>query len=81
MPGRQIRPGCFAGTHEAITMDVRAVSDNPNMGTDADGNVIQPGLYTVNYKNKIYKEAAPSAAWKKCWPLRSSATVRRRMGP
>ena len=26
------------------------------MGTDADGNVIQPGLYTVNYKNKTYKE-------------------------
>lgn len=37
-------------------MDVRAVSDNPNMGTDADGNVIQPGLYTVNYENKTYKE-------------------------
>ena len=68
--GQANKARCFAGTHEAITMDVRAVSDNPNMGTDADGNVIQPT-----------KRAAPSAAWKKCWPLRSSATVRRRMGP
>lgn len=54
--GQANKARCFAGTHEAITMDVRAVSDNPNMGTDADGNVIQPGLYTVNYENKTYKE-------------------------
>lgn len=55
--GQANKVRCFAGTHEAITMDVRAVSDNPNItGTDADGNVIQPGLYTVNYKDKTYKE-------------------------
>lgn len=54
--GQANKARCFAGTHEAITMDVRAVSENPNMGTDVDGNVIQPGLYTVNYKNKTYKE-------------------------
>ena len=54
--GQANKARCFAGTHEAITMDVRAVSDYPNMGTDADGNVIQPGLYTVNYKTKTYKE-------------------------
>lgn len=54
--GQANKARCFAGTHEAITMDVRAVPDSPNMGTDADGNVIQPGLYTVNYKDKTYKE-------------------------
>ena len=52
--GQANKARCFAGTHEAITMDVRAVSDGS--GTDADGNVIQPGLYTVNYKTKTYKE-------------------------
>ena len=52
--GQANKARCFAGTHEAITMDVRAVSDGS--GTDADGNVIQPGLYTVNYKDKTYKE-------------------------
>lgn len=26
------------------------------MGQDADSNAIQPGLYTVNYKDKTYKE-------------------------
>lgn len=55
--GQANKVRCFAGTHEAITMDVRALSHNPNItGTDADGNVIQPGLYTVNYKTKTYKE-------------------------
>lgn len=54
--GQANKVRCFAGTHEAITMDVRAVSDSPNMGTDVDSNVIQPGLYTVNYKTKTYKE-------------------------
>lgn len=54
--GQANKARCFAGTHEAITMDVRAVPDSPNMGTDVDGNVIQPGLYTVNYKTKTYKE-------------------------
>lgn len=53
--GQAAKERCFAGTHEAITMDVRAVSYT-NMGTDADGNVIQPGLYTVNYKDKTYKK-------------------------
>lgn len=52
--GQANKARCFAGTHEAITMDVRAVSDGS--GTDADGNVIQPGLYTVNYKDNTYKE-------------------------
>ena len=52
--GQANKVRCFAGTHEAITMDVRAVSDGS--GTDADGNVIQPGLYTVNYKDNTYKE-------------------------
>ena len=51
--GQANKARCFAGTHEAITMDVRAVSDGS--GTDADGNVIQPGLYTVNYKDNTYK--------------------------
>lgn len=37
-------------------MDVKADTTNHGMGTDADGNVIQPGLYTVNYKTKTYKE-------------------------
>lgn len=53
--GQAAKERCFAGTHEAITMDVRAVSYT-NMGTDADGNVIQPGLYTVNYKTNTYKK-------------------------
>lgn len=79
--GQANKVRCFAGTHEAITMDVRAVPDSPNMGTDADGNVIQPGLYTVNYKDKTYKEGGTFGSVEKCWPLRSSATVRRRMGP
>lgn len=52
--GQANKARCFAGTHEAITMDVRAVSDGS--GTDADSNVIQPGLYTVNYKDNTYKE-------------------------
>lgn len=52
--GQANKARCFAGTHEAITMDVRAVSDGS--GIDADGNVIQPGLYTVNYKDNTYKE-------------------------
>ena len=52
--GQANKARCFAGTHEAITMDVRAVSDGS--GTDADGNVIQPGLYTVNKKDNTYKE-------------------------
>lgn len=54
--GQANKARCFAGTHEAITMDVKAVTTNYGMGTDADGNVIQPGLYTVNYKTKTYKE-------------------------
>ena len=41
-------------------MDVRtALGPYPSgnsMGIDVDGNVIQPGLYTVNYKTKTYKE-------------------------
>lgn len=53
--GQANKVRCFAGTHEAITMDVRtALSDEE--GKDADSNVIQPGLYTVNYKTKTYKE-------------------------
>lgn len=53
--GQANKARCFAGTHEAITMDVRtALSDKE--GKDADSNVIQPGLYTVNYKTKTYKE-------------------------
>lgn len=54
--GQANKARCFAGTHEAITMDVKADTTNYGMGTDADGNVIQPGLYTVNYKTKTYKE-------------------------
>ena len=54
--GQANKVRCFAGTHEAITMDVKADTTNYGMGTDADGNVIQPGLYTVNYKTKTYKE-------------------------
>lgn len=38
--GQANKARCFAGTHEAITMDV----------------MIQPGLYTVNYKDNTYKE-------------------------
>lgn len=53
--GQANKARCFAGTHEAITMDVRSVSIS-NTGNDADNNVIQPGLYTVNYENKTYKE-------------------------
>lgn len=79
--GQANKARCFAGTHEAITMDVKADTTNYGMGTDADGNVIQPGLYTVNYKTKTTKRAAPSAAWKKCWLLQPSATMRRRPGP
>lgn len=58
--GQANKARCFAGTHEAITMDVRtALGPYPSgnsMGIDVDGNVIQPGLYTVNYKTKTYKE-------------------------
>lgn len=54
--GQANKVRCLAGTHEAITMDVKADTSNYGMGTDADGNVIQPGLYTVNYKTKTYKE-------------------------
>lgn len=54
--GQANKARCFAGTHEAITMDVKADTTNYGMGTDVDGNVIQPGLYTVNYKTKTYKE-------------------------
>ena len=46
---------CFAGTHEAITIDVRTAL-NQREGKDADDNMIQPGLYTVNYKDNTYKE-------------------------
>ena len=37
-------------------MSVKAVPISSNMGQDADSNAIQPGLYTVNYKDKTYKE-------------------------
>lgn len=53
--GQANKARCFAGTHEAITMDVRTALDQRE-GKDADGNVIQSGLYTVNYKDKTYKE-------------------------
>lgn len=53
--GQANKARCFAGTHEAITMDVRTAL-NQREGKDADGNVIQPGLYTVNYKDNTYKE-------------------------
>lgn len=53
--GQANKARCFAGTHEAITMDVRTAL-NQREGKDTDGNVIQPGLYTVNYENKTYKE-------------------------
>lgn len=80
--GQANKARCFAGTHEAITMDVKALSHNPNItGTDADGNVIQPGLYTVNYKTKTYKEGGTFGSVEKCWPLRPSAIMRRRPGP
>ena len=36
-------------------MDVRTAYSYTE-GKDADSNVIQPGLYTVNYENKTYKE-------------------------
>ena len=36
-------------------MDVRTALSYEE-GKDADGNVIQPGLYTVNYKTNTYKE-------------------------
>ena len=54
--GQANKARCFAGTHEAITMDVKAITSDQYKRTDADGNVIQPGLYTVNYKTKTYKE-------------------------
>lgn len=54
--GQANKARCFAGTHEAITMDVKSVTTATNMGQDADNNVIQPGLYTVDYKTKTYKE-------------------------
>lgn len=53
--GQATKVRCFAGTHEAITMDVRTAYSYTE-GKDADSNVIQPGLYTVNYENKTYKE-------------------------
>lgn len=53
--GQANKARCFAGTHEAITMDVRTAL-NQREGKDADDNMIQPGLYTVNYKDKTYKE-------------------------
>ena len=53
--GQANKVRCFAGTHEAITMDVRTALSYRE-GKDADSNVIQPGLYTVNYKDKTYKE-------------------------
>ena len=53
--GQANKARCFAGTHEAITMDVRTAYPYKE-GKDADGNVIQPGLYTVNYKDNTYKE-------------------------
>ena len=53
--GQATKARCFAGTHEAITMDVRTAL-NQREGKDADDNMIQPGLYTVNYKDNTYKE-------------------------
>lgn len=53
--GQANKVRCFAGTHEAITMDVRTALSYRE-GKDADSNVIQPGLYTVNYKDNTYKE-------------------------
>lgn len=53
--GQANKARCFAGTHEAITMDVKTALSYKE-GKDADGNVIQPGLYTVNYKTNTYKE-------------------------
>ena len=63
--GQANKARCFAGTHEAITMDVKADTTNYGMGTDADGNVIQPGLYTVNYKTKTYKEGGTFGNYEK----------------
>lgn len=54
--GQANKVRCFAGTHESVVMSVKAVPISSNMGQDADGNAIQPGLYTVNYKDKTYKE-------------------------
>lgn len=54
--GQANKVRCFAGTHEAITMDVRTALDLGAEGKDADGTVVQPGLYTVDYKTKTYKE-------------------------
>ena len=79
--GQANKVRCFAGTHEAITMDVKGDTSNQGMGTDADGNVIQPGLYTVNYKTKTYKEGGTFGSVEKCWLLQPSATMRRRPGP
>ena len=53
--GQANKARCFAGTHEAITMDVRTAL-NQREGKDADDHMIQPGLYTVNYKDNTYKE-------------------------
>lgn len=53
--GQANKARCFAGTHEAITMDVKTALSYKE-GKDADGNVIQPSLYTVNYKDNTYKE-------------------------
>lgn len=53
--GQAAKVRCFAGAHEAITMDVRTALSYEE-GKDADGNVIQPDLYTVNYKTNTYKE-------------------------
>ena len=53
--GQANKARCFAGTHEAITMDVRTAL-NQREGKDADDNMIKPGLYTVNYKDNTYKE-------------------------
>lgn len=54
--GQANKVRCFAGTHESVVMSVKAVPISSNMGKDADSNVIQPGLYTVNYKDNTYKE-------------------------
>ncbi len=49
--------GSVISEGETISFDTSASYRlNQREGKDADGNVIQPGLYTVNYENKTYKE-------------------------
>ena len=78
--GQANKARCFAGTHEAITMDVKAITSDQYKRTDADGNVIQPGLYTVNYKTKTYKEGGTFGSVEKVLAATAFCTYEKEAG-